>query len=122
MPGCGTLLGEVEAVFGFWAAVLMLFMFALQGKTAGTAYLDSRNYTEPLFVFAIMVIAGTRPILQMAEATVRAMVRAVPLAPWPGAVLRAAGDGAPARIVHHRAGGHDAGCADAARRAVSRTP
>lgn len=81
--GLWHLLGEVEAVFGFWAAVLMLFMFALQGKAAGTAYLDSRNYTEPLFVFAIMVIAGTRPILQVAEATVRAMVRVVPLAHGP---------------------------------------
>ena len=41
-------------------------MFALQGQEAATQYLNSRNFTEPLFVFAIMVIAGTRPILQVA--------------------------------------------------------
>jgi Na+/H+ antiporter NhaD/arsenite permease-like protein len=69
--GLWHLLGEVEVVFGFWAMVLMLFMFALQGKQEATAYLESRNFTEPMFVFAIMVIAGTRPILQMTGTAVR---------------------------------------------------
>ena len=57
--GIWHLLGEVEVVFGFWAMVLMLFMFAINGKQDATAYLDSRNFTEPLFVFAIMVVAGS---------------------------------------------------------------
>ncbi|MFG6432811.1 putative Na+/H+ antiporter [Roseateles sp. LYH14W] len=73
------LLGEIEVVFGFWALVLMLCMFALVGKTEATAYLDSRNFTEPLFVFAIMVIAGTRPILQLAGDLVQGLARLVPL-------------------------------------------
>jgi hypothetical protein len=56
-------------VFGFWAMVLMVVMFALVGWTrGGIAYLDSRNFTEPMFVFAIMVIAGSRAVLQMAGA------------------------------------------------------
>lgn len=79
--GIWHLLGEVEVVFGFWAMVLMLFMFGLSGKQEATAYLDSRNFTEPLFVFAIMVIAGTRPILQFAGAAVRFIARYVPLPP-----------------------------------------
>jgi len=73
------LLGEVEIVFGFWAMVLMLFMFFIAGKQEATAYLDSRNFTEPMFVFAIMVIAGTRPVLQFAGATVRFIARFMPL-------------------------------------------
>lgn len=77
--GIWHLLGEVEVVFGFWAMVLMLFMFGINGKQEATAYLDSRNFTEPLFVFAIMVIAGTRPILQFAGAAVRFVARYVPL-------------------------------------------
>lgn len=72
------LLGEVEVVFGFWALVLMLFMFSILGKQEATAYLDSRNFTEPLFVFAIMVIAATRPILQMAGSVVRLLARCMP--------------------------------------------
>ncbi len=74
------LLAEVEVVFGFWAMVLILFIAALQGSTEAVDYLDSRNFTEPMFVFAIMVIAGTRPILQAALAAVRGGARILPLA------------------------------------------
>jgi hypothetical protein len=79
--GIWHLLGEVEVVFGFWAMVLMLFMFAVSGKQDATAYLESRNFTEPMFVFAVMVIAGTRPILQVAASVVRWIARLVPLNP-----------------------------------------
>lgn len=77
--GIWHLLGEVEIVFGFWAMVLVLFMFATSGRQEATAYLESRNYTEPMFVFVIMVIAGTRPILQACGALVRLMARWMPL-------------------------------------------
>lgn len=77
--GIWHLLGEVEVVFGFWAMVLMVFMFAVSGKQEATAYLDSRNFTEPMFVFAIMVIAATRPILEFAGSLVRLLARCVPL-------------------------------------------
>ena len=75
------LLGEVEVVFGFWALVLVLAMLALQGKSAATGYVDSRNFTEPLFVFAIMVVAGSRPILQLSMRGVDLVARLLPLAP-----------------------------------------
>ncbi len=77
--GIWHLLGEVEVVFGFWAMVLMLFMFAISGKPEATRYLDSRNFTEPMFVFAIMVIAGTRAILQFAGTAVRFVANFIPL-------------------------------------------
>jgi len=77
--GLWHLLGEVEVVFGLWAMVLVVCMFALNGKQATTAYLDSRNYTEPLFVFVIMVIAGTRAVLQCAGALVRWLAQRLPL-------------------------------------------
>jgi Putative Na+/H+ antiporter len=77
--GIWHLLGEVEVVFGFWAMVLVLCMFALSGQTASIEYLESRNFTEPLFVFAIMVVAGTRPILQLAAAMVKFVAHYMPL-------------------------------------------
>lgn len=77
--GVWHLLGEVEVVFGFWAMVLMVFMFALAGKQEATAYLDSRNFTEPMFVFVIMVIAGTRAVLQFAGSLVRQVATFLPL-------------------------------------------
>ncbi|MCZ8292525.1 MAG: putative Na+/H+ antiporter [Hylemonella sp.] len=77
--GIWHLLGEVEVVFGFWAMVLVLAMAALQGTQAATSYLDSRNFTEPMFVFAIMVVAGSRAVLQLARSSVNAIARFVPL-------------------------------------------
>ncbi|KAI5913650.1 putative Na+/H+ antiporter [Thauera sp. 2A1] len=69
--GIWHLLGEVEVVFGFWALILVLAMFAIDGSAPAIAYVESRNFTEPLFVFAIMVIAATRPILRTATRGVR---------------------------------------------------
>jgi uncharacterized membrane protein len=81
--GVWHLLAEVEVVFGFWALVLMVVMFLLNGAEVATQYIDSRNFTEPMFVFAVMVIAATRPILQTATTAVRWLARAVPL---PGSI------------------------------------
>jgi len=77
--GIWHLLGEVEVVFGFWALVLVVFIGASGGTGQAVAYVDSRNFTEPLFVFVIMVIAATRPILQTTKAAVALLARAVPL-------------------------------------------
>jgi hypothetical protein len=77
--GLWHLLGEVEVVFGFWSLVLVIAMVALQGTEPAVAYLDTRNYTEPMFVFAVMVIAATRPILQAAMSLVRLLTRVVAL-------------------------------------------
>ena len=57
------LLGEIEVVFGFWAIVLVLAMAAMAGGPRALEYAESRNYTEPLFVFVVMVIAASRPVL-----------------------------------------------------------
>ncbi|MDO8285413.1 MAG: putative Na+/H+ antiporter [Rhodoferax sp.] len=73
-------LGEVEVVFGFWALVLAVTMFLMLGSAAAVEYIDTRNYTEPMFVFAVMVIAATRPILQAATALLQWLAGAVPLA------------------------------------------
>jgi hypothetical protein len=79
--GLWHLLGEVEVVFGFWAMILMGIMFAILGQHEAIAYLDSRNFTEPMFVFAIMVIAGTRPVLHIASQSVLALARCLPMSP-----------------------------------------
>ena len=85
--GLWHLFAEVEVVFGFWALVLTIAMFVLQGAEATTRYIDSRNFTEPLFVFAIMVIAGTRPVLQTASAVVNWLARRLPLPGSTGAYV-----------------------------------
>ncbi len=77
--GVWHLLAEVEIVFGFWAMVFMITMAFMVGKDEALGYLDARNFTEPLFVFAIMVVAGSRPVLQAASAAVQGVVRVIPL-------------------------------------------
>ncbi|TFW17169.1 putative Na+/H+ antiporter [Duganella callida] len=73
------LLGEVEVVFGFWACVLILALALLNGGEAAVAYAESRQYTEPLFVFVVMVVAASRPVLAIVERVLLAMARAMPL-------------------------------------------
>lgn len=73
------LLGEVEVVFGFWALILIIAMVVVADSPTATRYLDSRNFTEAMFVFAIMVIAGTRPILHTAMYIVGLLAKLVPL-------------------------------------------
>ena len=76
------LLGEVEVVFGFWAIVLVLGMALMAGGDQALQYAESRNYTEPLFVFVVMVIAGSRPIVDAVMRIVTAVsARAGTLAP-----------------------------------------
>src|SRR5687767_8473961 len=82
--GLWHLLGEVETVFGFWALVLLAFMAFAQGWTAATDYLDSRRFVEPMFVFVIMVISASRPIMQFASGTVDLAARAIPAPPAVG--------------------------------------
>ena len=53
-------------MFGFWAAILILFMATKMGTAGALDYLESRNFTEPAFVFAIMVIAASRPVIDIA--------------------------------------------------------
>ena len=73
------LAGEVEVVFGFWAIVLVLAMALASGGASALAYAESRNYTEPLFVFVVMVIAASRPVLMTVVWSVRMTARAMPL-------------------------------------------
>ena len=72
------LLGEVEVAFGFWALVLVAALFVLEDADSAVRYVESRNYTEPLFVFAIMVMAATRPVLQTARRLVEGIARVLP--------------------------------------------
>lgn len=77
--GIWHLLGEVEVVFGFWAFVLIGFILVSTGANAVSAYLEGLNFTEPAFVFVIMVVAGSRPILDLCRGGARAIARYVPL-------------------------------------------
>ena len=73
------LLGEVEVVFGFWAMVLIVAMALAVGGPQALQYAESRNYTEPLFVFVVMVIAASRPVLRTVVAIVHTLAKLAPV-------------------------------------------
>jgi hypothetical protein len=77
--GLWHLLGEVEVVFGFWAMVLLLFLVTHSGAGQALHYLESRSFTEPAFVFVIMVIAASRPIIDFAGALLHFISRSLPV-------------------------------------------
>lgn len=73
------LLGEVEVVFGLWAGTLLFFLAAWLGSDPTIQFMEGLNFTEPLFVFVIMTIASTRPILQFAQNLIETLSRLIPL-------------------------------------------
>ncbi|MEO8615031.1 MAG: putative Na+/H+ antiporter [Luteolibacter sp.] len=61
-------LGEVEAVFGMWVIVLAGAAVYYHSWHDFILYIaKDRVFTEPLFVFVIMAIAASRPVLRFAE-------------------------------------------------------
>ncbi len=61
-------LGEVEVVFGLWAAVLTMAIIGFFDWPTTVYYLTSKvNFVEPMFVVTIMILAATRPILKVSE-------------------------------------------------------
>jgi len=77
--GLWHMLSEVEAVFGVWAFVLICFIALFIGVEPAVEYMNTRNFTEPAFVFAIMVVAASRPILELVTTIVKLLAQIVPI-------------------------------------------
>ncbi len=71
------LIGEVEVVFGFWAALFFIVFVFMEGSDSVIRYQASLSFTEPLFVFAVMVMASTRPILTACRSLIRIVSRVI---------------------------------------------
>lgn len=64
------LLGEVEVVFGLWAAIFSIVVGIKIGFSDVVEYLEGVQFTEPIFVFCIMIISSTKPVLWLARVAV----------------------------------------------------
>src|SRR5690625_4870294 len=78
--GLWHLLSEVEAVFGVWACALLASMALIAGFDHAVEYMDTRDFAEPAFVFAIMVVAASRPVLELVNMIVKVIARVLPVA------------------------------------------
>lgn len=79
-------LGEVEAVFGLWSAIFIIFFSVVagfnshgHGEPGAIQFLESLNFTEPAFVFVIMCMAGTKPVIDLAERIIMFVSKMIPL-------------------------------------------
>ncbi|MBL7716505.1 MAG: putative Na+/H+ antiporter [Bdellovibrionales bacterium] len=72
------LLGEVEVVFGLWAFVFVGFLMFSGGTGYAIQYLETRNFTEPAFVFVILVMCATRPVLEVAQQVIESVAAMIP--------------------------------------------
>ncbi|MCB0369719.1 MAG: hypothetical protein KDD45_09835, partial [Bdellovibrionales bacterium] len=73
------LLGEVEVVFGLWAGIFILLSSLFIDEIEAKSYLNSRDFTEAFFVFVIMVVCSTKPILEMVELIILKFSKLLPL-------------------------------------------
>ena len=81
-------MGEVEVVFGLWSSVFIFIYILLKGfvvydedhQLVGGAihYMESLNFNEATFVFVIMCVAGTRPVIYFAEKAIASVAKFLP--------------------------------------------
>ncbi|MBC7456757.1 MAG: putative Na+/H+ antiporter [Bdellovibrionaceae bacterium] len=73
------LLAEVEVVFGIWAGIFIIISIFISGTSKTIAEIEQLNFKEALFVFVIMTICATQPILFLCEKVIRTFGRFLPL-------------------------------------------
>ncbi|HAB98590.1 MAG TPA: hypothetical protein DCE71_02060 [Parachlamydiales bacterium] len=60
-------LSEIEIIFAIWAIPLFITISLFYGLPVAVEYMNTRDYTEALFIVVILTITSTRPIVHMAE-------------------------------------------------------
>ena len=72
------LFGEVEVVFGIWAAMFIISIALITGPQSAISYVQGRNFTEPMFVFVIMAVCSTKPIIEFTNLLISFMAKLIP--------------------------------------------
>ncbi|MCC6128238.1 MAG: hypothetical protein IT584_03450 [Chlamydiae bacterium] len=60
-------LSEIEIVFAVWTIPLFLAITFFYGMGVAIEYMNTRDYTEALFIVVILAVTSTKPIVQIAE-------------------------------------------------------
>lgn len=64
-------LSQVEVVFAFWAIPLFIAICSFYTWEIALEYINTRDYTEPLFVVVILSLTATRPVIVVAERAIK---------------------------------------------------
>lgn len=60
-------LSQIEIVFAFWTIPLFIAIMVSYNTVTALEYINTRNYTEALFVVVIVALTASRPIVHIAE-------------------------------------------------------
>ena len=71
-------LAEVEVIFGLWSIPFLGYLAMTHSLDHAVRYLEGVNFTEPVFVFVIMAMAATRPIMSVCEGVVTQLAAIAP--------------------------------------------
>lgn len=75
------LLSELELVFAVWGVIYLLGLAALNGPGASFDYIKQLNFAEPGFIFVILTLCATAPVLAMAERVIELVSMILPFSP-----------------------------------------
>jgi hypothetical protein len=75
------LFAEIEVVFALWSLPIIMCMIIQNGFEFTINYLDQKNFTEPAFIFVIMVICATQPILNFGTKLINSIAKLLPFHP-----------------------------------------
>lgn len=71
-------LSEIEIVFGFWAFLYLVGLSFVYGTNEAAAFLEKVSFAEPAFVFVIMCMAATKPVMDLTAKIMEIPTRLVP--------------------------------------------
>lgn len=60
-------LSEIEIVFAVWSIPVFIAITFFYNMAVAVEYMNTRDYTEALFIVIILTVTSTKPIIQMAE-------------------------------------------------------
>jgi hypothetical protein len=72
-------LAEIEVVFGLWAGAFVGYLMLTRGLTPAMDWLDEKNFNEAIFVFVIMAMSATKPVVTLASRMIGRVARVLPL-------------------------------------------
>lgn len=72
------ILGEVECAFAVWSILFFIFLGFHLGFFSIVDYFDKTNFTEPAFVFVIMFMASTKPVIRITEIVIINLSKILP--------------------------------------------
>jgi Na+/H+ antiporter NhaD/arsenite permease-like protein len=73
------LFGEVEIVFGFWSGIWIISSMFLMDFEFVMHYLNGRDFSEAIFIFVIMAVCSTRPLLIFCENVILGVAKGIPI-------------------------------------------